>query len=135
MAKLFLGGNMFIARKISFLSFVIIALIFIWLIFLLSNEIIYFDYFYCFLTFAGIYLLIKTICYCSDSSFFFGSILFVIGIMKLFEIYDIVWTIYPIILTTISFLTYTFFDSKLMKIAFFCSLPLDLISIFIYFLS
>lgn len=125
---------MFFARKFLFANFLLLCLLYAVMVYLGVYNIIYFDFFYGGLVFIGFYLLLKSICFYSDSSFFFGTILFIMGLMMFFDVYTKVWVSYPIFLCLVAFITYVFFESKLMKVVFYCSLGLIFLSLIAYFL-
>lgn len=125
---------MFFARRILKTSAFLLIILYAFLIYFSYKQYIFFDYFNGALILMGIYLLLKSVCYYSDSSFFFGTILFFMGLMFYYKIFTNLWIIYPIMFCIISFITYIFFDSNLMKIVFYCSIGINFFSIFLYFL-
>lgn len=122
---------MFFARKILFYNFILLSVIYVTLTILNLNNVLYFDYFGGFFIFSGFYLLTKSVCYLSDSSFFVGGSLFLTGMFLISEI-KFVWIFIPLIFMILSFLSFVFFDSKLMKFAFYCSIPINIITLAVY---
>ena len=125
---------MFFARKFLFFNFWLLSSFYIFLVFFLNNQILNFDYFNTALIFMGFYLLLKSICYFSDSSFFFGGILFLFGLFLNLDINDYAIIVYPFIINCVSFFTFIIFDSNLMKFVFYCISIINIINIFLYFM-
>lgn len=125
---------MFFARKFLFFNFWLLFIIYFGMMIIFNIKLLEFDFFNTALIFIGIFLLLKSVCYYSDSSFFFGAIFFLFGLFLHFGFYKYAILVYPLLINGVTFLTYVFFESNLMKFVLYCITILNIINFFVYFL-
>ena len=120
-------------RLLSFVGFGLIGLYSILFVMSLKNK-TDFDYFsFAFLLF-GFYLLLKSIIYLSDSSFFLGGIFYLFSLLFHFFMFGQIWFYCIAIVVVMSFLTFAIFDSNMMKIVFLGSMTILFLSLPVFFL-